>query len=846
METLWQDVRYGLRMLGKNPGFTAVAVLTLALGIGVNTALFTVYNGVALKVLPVQDPARIVRFARWFESRAAGDIQLWFSNPEYRYYTEHSRAFSSLIATTNPRRLSALVPARGSSGASQPEFVQGELVSGNYFSTLGMQAALGRTFLPEEGQEQGAYAVAVLSYPFWQRRFAGDARILGKTITVNGTAFTIIGVAPSEFIGTGAPPEVPDLWAPLAMQAAFDPGTDWLNNASAARVQILGRLAPGVTVKQARAEMVVLTSQLGKLFPAKDRTITVTLKPATYFGDTDDPRFQAFVALVMVIVGMVLMIACANLANMLLARAAGRRKEIGVRVALGASRGRLIRLLLTESAMLALLGGAAGLVLCFWTTGILGTATEELIREVWIFNGPSVALRMNPDLRVFIYALVLSLVTGVVSGLAPAVRASRGDLSAALKAEDAAIGPRLARSRLRSILVAGQVAVSLVLLATAGLLLRGLLKAQTANPGYETRNVFVLGLNFGSDVARSNALRQRVIAQLESLNEVMSVAEAARPPMTGTFTPRVMVEDSQADPRSVPPGVLANLVSPSYFQTLGIPITRGRDFTTQESDQGDSVVIVSEATARDFWPGDDPIGRRLKLDMDFSGKFATELQVIGVAKDVRNTHLSRVDPAYLYLPLHFRKLLFGGLLVRTQGDPRSAVAAVRSGLEMVDKGLLAGLWMTSLEQGPLRAERFITQATSIFAAFLAVLALTLAGVGIYGVMAYMVSQRTREIGVRMALGATKGDVLRLMVGQGMIPVWIGGLVGLAGACAVSAVLSMVLKFPGSPDLLFGVSTADPAAYGAASAFLAGIAGVASYIPARRATRVDPMVALRYE
>ncbi len=849
MVALWQDLRYGLRMLAKSPGFTAVAVLTLALGIGVNTALFTAYNAVALKLLPVDDPGRVVRLTRWFASGSTGDIQRAFSYPEYRYYRDHSRVFSGLIATTFSARVAAILPRQGGgSGASQAEFVQAQFVSGNYFSTLGIEAPLGRMFRPEEDQTQGAHPVAVLSYPFWQRRFAADSRVLGKTISINGTAFTIIGVASNDFIGTGAPPEVPDLWAPLAMQAALEPGRDWLNNASEARLQILGRLAPGVALKQARAEIAVLASQVGKLYPAKDRTITVTLKPATYFGDTDDPRFQAFVGLLMVIVGMVLMIACANLANMLLARAVGRRKEIGVRLALGSSRARLIRLLLTESTLLALLGGATGFVLCVWAGDLLRTAIGEVIREVF-HGGTGVTLRMSPDIRVFIYTLAVSLVTGVLFGLSPALQASRTDLSLALKAEDAAMNLRFARSHLRGVLVAGQVAVSLVLLTCAGLLLRGLLIARTADPGYETRSVFVLGLDFGNDPAKARTLKQRVIDRLESLNEVKSVAEAGWVPMLGTFTRPMKVEGSHAAPRTRPAQVLANPVSPSYFQTLGIPIVRGRDMTLPESDQGESVVIVSESTARRFWPGEDPIGKRLKLDLDFSGRFATELQIIGVAKDARNAHLSRVDPAYLYLPLHLHRggRQFGtAMLVRTEGDPRRAPAAIRAGLETVDKSLLPGLWMTSLEQGPLRAERFITQVSSAFAACLGLLALALASVGIYGVMAYTVSQRTREIGVRMALGARRSDVFRLVLGQGMIPVAVGALVGLAGSGGVSAVLSAVLVFPGSPDLLFGVSSVDPIAYGAVCGFLAVVAGLASYIPARRATKVDPMVALRYE
>ncbi|HEV2690349.1 MAG TPA: ABC transporter permease, partial [Bryobacteraceae bacterium] len=765
-----------------------------------------------------------------------------FSYPEYAYYRDHNRSFSSLVAASWPIGVlfAPVTPGSAdSTGARVTERIRGQLVSGNYFSDLGISAVLGRTFLPEETETPGVHPVAVLSFPFWERRFNSDPLILGRLLKLNGVDFTVIGVASKEFIGTANPPIVPDLWAPLMMQAQLAPGTAWLSDPGNYQVQILGRPRPGISRSQAQSEAQILALQFGSTYQPRDKTVALTLTHAVFFGETDDIRFQAFVALLMVVVGLVLLVACANLANMLLARAASRQREIGVRLALGASRGRLIRQLLTEHVLLALAGGVVGLLFSTWASHLLWVAIQQaLLRE------PSIVVQMTPDIRIYGYTLLLLLATGVLFGLSPALRFSRPDLTGSLKDEGSGMGQRLTRSRLRGFLIGGQVAISMLLLIISGLSLRGLLRSQIADPGYQTKGLYMTFIDVGIDPVKAAALERRVMERWSELPQLKGIASMYRFPMSGTWTPPVRVEDSRAAQASLPDRTLANSVSPSYFQTLGIPILRGRNFTSVESETKAPLAIVSDSAARIFWPGDDPIGKRFKLDTKWSGHFDAEYQVIGVAKDVRNAHLSRIDPTYVYLPI--ASTGDGAFLIRTQGPSNQAIAALRSSLEAVDPNLAPGLRFISLEEGPLQVQRLTAQTLAMFAALLAGLSLSLAAVGIYGVMSYLVSQRTREIGIRMALGADAGEVLRSVIRQGLRPVFVGALIGLAAAIGVSNVLHHMLVFPSSPDLLFGVSVFDPVTFIGLSFFLAFVAALASAIPAVRATKVDPMVALRYE
>ena len=864
MGTLLQDLRYGLRMLRQNPTFTVVAVLALALGIGVNTTIFTVYNAIALRPLPVKDSSSVVRLGRYYQFHWPGDIQYEFSYPEYAYYRDNNRVFSSLLAVSDIRGVSGRLPvsadvgSEGSSKVGEPERITVQLVSGNFFSTLGANAALGRTFLPEEDQTPGARPVAVLSHQFCERRYGADSRMLGKTLMLNNTRFTIIGVAPRNFIGTAGPPTVPDVWVPMMMQAPLVPGQDWFQARRHYVIQLVGRLQPGVTAKRAEAEMQVLFRQLAQAFPDRDarvKTVNLTVVPATFFEGLDDIRVRGVVVLVMATVAMVLLIACANLANMLLARAATRQREISVRLALGASRARLIQQLLTESVLVALLGGAAGLLFSAWTCNLLWVVAQQWVQE-FIGGTEEFALYLNvaPDVRVFAYTLILSIVTGVVFGLVPARQATKLNVVNALKEEAAPLARSLAaggrlRVSLSDLLITAQVAVCLVLLIGAGLLARGLFRSRTIDPGFDARKVFVARFGFpnlGHDQTRRAPVVRQFAERLESLPDVKSISLAARSPMLGHSMTPYTLEGSHATSGTLPRLAFYTIVSPNYFQTLGIPIVRGRTFTEQEAETRAPVVVVSEATARKFWPGEDPIGKRIKTQCRWCEDIpAPDVEVIGVAKSVRSVQLSRVDPTFLYYPGSFGtpNMIF---LVRTRRDVGAAMPAVRAALGTIDKDLASRAWLLDLEKGPMQIQRLMAEAPTIIATVLGLIALLLASVGIFGIVAYTVSRRTREIGIRMALGARKGDVLRLVLRQGMRPVVLGVVLGMLGSMAVSAILAAVLTIPDAPDLLFGASSVDPMVFGGVSILLAFVALLAAYVPARRATKVDPMVALRYE
>jgi predicted permease len=827
IETLFADLKYGARMLCANPGFTLIAALTLALGVGVVTTVFTAYNAVALKPLPVADPSQVVRLERWFADGGHGDIQYGFSFPEYLYCRDRNDVFTGLVAATGSHTVVA----------GDGEKLGGQLVTANYFTDLGVPAQIGRTFLPDEDRTPGGNPVIVLSNTFWERRFHSDREVTGRIVKLNGIAFTVVGVAAKEFSGTAVIPQTPDFWAPVSMQAQLAPGRDWLNAADDQQFQILARIKPGVGARRAEAETAGLIRQFAGTYEEEHRTTTVTLQRTSLLGNTEDVRFQASALAIMLIVGMVLLVGCVNIANMLLARGAARQKEISVRLALGASRGRVIRQLLTENLLLSVIGGAGGLLLSIWTSKMLWIALEQFLQKTSKGLGfdLAVGIDLSPDWRVLAYAMVLSLFAGLLFGLSPALQFSRPDLTTALKT-DGGFGAGWSRSRLRSLLVATQVTVSMMLLISSGLLMRGLSRAQVAEPGYETQSVYSVFGDFGPDPVKAAALEQRLRGRFENLPEVRNVAQGTTPLM-GTWTIPIMAGTELAR-------TLASSASDTYFDLFGIPIVRGRHFTRLESEQAQTLAIVSEATARKFWPGQDPIGKRFKLDMNYR-RIYTDFEVIGVAKDVRFASLSRVDVSRVYLAPQCARWTTG-LLVRTQGDSRPAVAAIRAAAGAIDPRLQAGLSMMNLEAGPVQMQRSFAQISALFAAILAALALALAGVGIYGVMSYLVSRSIKEIGVRVALGAKAGDVLLSVVVRGLRPVFCGLALGVAGAAALSALLHSTLALPGSPDFFYGVPFYDPATFLGLSAFLIVVAGIASAIPARRALSVDPIIALRFE
>jgi putative ABC transport system permease protein len=840
-DEMFQDLRYGLRVLRRSPGFSVVAVLTLALGIGVNTAIFTLSYAMVWRPLPVKDTESLVRVERTRPDGSHGECCL--SYPDYVYYRDHNQVFSNLIAYTGvaPLTMSGADAAGGPLGGGA-EILHVALVSGNYFAALGGGAMLGHTFTPHEDRTPGAHPVLVLSYHFWQRRFGGDPAVVGKNLKIHRQQFTIIGVAARDFAGIW--PQVPDVWVPLMMQDRILHFLDFQSRNSTF-LRVMGRLKPGLTLTQAQAEMAVLASQLAQAYPASNEKIGVTLVRALSYTEFEGMLRTLFL-LVTVAAVMVLLIACANVANLLLARAATRQKEIAVRLAVGASRLRLVRQLLTESILIAVLGGVAGLLLANCVLSVLlKVVLSSLPPEIGVVT---VALNLRPDLSIFSFTVLASLLTGVTFGLVPALEASRTDLTSALKQTSSSSNWRSGRLALglsfRDLLTVAQMAVCVVLLVGAALLIRGVQKAQAIDPGYETKRMLVVEpnfLNLGYDTAKTTELHRQLMERIAALPGVKSVSLSTRTAGARKTTAVVLGEGEPSEENRLT--ALYTLISPNYFQTMSIPLARGRSFTEQEM-QGamPGVVIVSETTAQRLWPGADPIGKRLKIGAppQGSGKgfepepYSPSCEVVGVARDVRSFRLSEVDAALLYLPLLPTNQTQVWLLARTGGQPQNLIAAIRNELQAVDRNVFPNV--TPLE-ATLAQQMLPTRILSIVCSALGLLGLALAAVGLYGVIAYAVSQRTHEIGVRMALGAERHDVLKLILGQGLRVVVLGAACGLAGAAAMTRFLSA---------LLYGLSPLDSIAFVGVTLFLVAVAMMATYLPAHRATKVDPVVALRYE
>jgi predicted permease len=830
METLLQDLRYGARMLLKAPGFTVVAAMTLALGIGVNTAIFTLFD-IYLRPLPVKDPDTVVTLD-WGTSE-----RRWFSYPDYTHLRDNAQVFSGLIARSHEHILLS-----GRDESEEARRVRAELVSDNFFSTLGIGAILGRTFMPEESRAAGKQPVVVLSNQFWQSHFAGDPKVIGQTLRFNGVPLTVIGVMARGFTGIGTGPETCDVWLPLMMRPEVRPqwgaNVDFFASRDTRLLMVNGRLKPGRTMEEARAEMKLLSGQLASAYPQLNpnknpQEKIVRVSQAARLPD-DARGFWSVMGVALGATGLVLLLACSNIANLLLARAATRGREIGVRLCLGASRGRVIRQMMTESLLLAGIGGGAGLLLARWGADVMVAAVISRIGDDHI---ASAALDLNPDARILAFTLLLSLVSAVAFGLAPALRTTRLDLVATIKDEGAALGHLIGRSRLRNGLVITQVAVCLTLLMTAGLLLRGLIRAVTTDPGFETMNVLSLELNLGESgytLARAEQFKHDLSARLAAMPGVKSVT----PHGDQNYATVIVAASGDTEGRRYDDAPYSK-ASHNYFETAGLRIVRGRGFTEEETRAGAAVAVVSESTARNLWPGADPLGKEFRMEFraNSSRSGAVEsstVQVIGVARDVHSLRrIGEIPPIKFFTPL--TEGLSDPGLVRTVGDARKIKPLVMTAIRELDPSLIADI--ETREETIAMSDRVVAaNVVSLLATVLALLALFLATIGIYGVMSYVVGQRTREIGIRMALGARSRDVMKLVIRQGMGLVAVGVTIGMAASLAVAQLLK---------SFLFGLSAADPMTFGIIPPLLASIALLACYVPAQRAAKVDPMVALRF-
>jgi putative ABC transport system permease protein len=813
MQTLWHDLRYGFRLLLRKPGFTVVAILALALGIGANTAIFSVVNAILLRPLPYPEPERLVQLNHNYPQI---NLKASVSAFGYTIYKEQAKAFEQITAITG----SSLNLTDG----GEPEQLQAMNVTASFFPLFGADAARGRVILPEEEQD-GRNRVAVLSDALWVRRFGGDPSIVNKNITLNGENYLVIGVMPARFQFGREFGRLPDLFVPLT----FTPDQLQANRLTNEYLSVFGRLRAGLTVQQAQAEMDTLADNVLKQHaPQMTRQQwNLLLQPLNELV-VGDVRFALWMLLGAV--GLVLLIACANVANLTLARAADRQREMAVRAALGAGRGRVMRQMLTESVLLSLLGGLLGLGLAAWGVELLSNLSQIRIPR---------ANEIGLDWRVLAFTLGVSVLTGILFGLVPALQVSRGNVYDTLK-EGGRSGQGGARARLRSALIVAEMALALMLLVGAGLLMRSFWQLQQVSPGFQPNGVLSLmvslpGQKYKEPPQRVNFFEQ-LLPQLKALPGVTSVGTALTIPMSGNNSSGSF----QIEGRQIPQGQSSPhgdrwQTAGDYFETMKIPLIRGRYFNAQDTANSLGVAIIDETMARKYWPNEDPLGKRITFERDDQGNPRWR-EIVGLVGHVKHRNLEGESRVQYYLPYAQRPTPTSMFLVlRTTGEPTSIAATVRNTVRNLDKELPV-FRVTTMEQlvaDSMATRRFTLWLLGIFA----VTALLLAAVGLYGVLAYSVSQRSHEIGIRMALGAQGSDVQKMVVGQGMKLVLLGTGIGLVGAFALMRLMA---------SLLFGVGAADPVTYLVIAAMLAGVALIACYIPARRATKVDPMIALRCE
>jgi predicted permease len=811
MERLLQDIRFGLRQLLRKPGFAALAIISMALGIGANTSIFSLLDTALLRPLPVHEPSQLVELYGTLHNGA--DITLQ-SYPNYKDYRDRNTVLSGLSAY----RL--VVSALSHGGSNQR--VWGYLVSGNYFDVLGVKPALGRAFLPEEDQTPGSHPVAVLSHGCWERRFGANPAIVGQTVQFNGRAFTVVGVAPKGFMGTEVAYQ-PEFFIPMMMGKEIEPGSTWLESRTSDNSFVVGRLKPGVSTAQAQAELQTLTAQLAKDYPENAGRGLVLSKPGLFLPEIRNAVF-GFAGIIAAVGALVLLLACVNLANLLLARATERRKEIAVRLAVGASRKRLIRQLLTESLLISCAGGVCGAGLA----AFINSAVRNLRLPVEV----DLLFDLRTDWRVLTFTLVLSLATGLLFSLIPALQSSKPQLVPALKDEASMAGFR--RSRLRNSLVVLQVALSLVLLISAALIVRGLQAAQKVRPGFSPENRVALSFDLplqGYDEARGRGFYAQVLERAAALPQVESVSVVDNLPLGLNYSSStIYAEGTEFTSVSNLPQAVPISVGPRFFETMGIPL-RGRDFRMEENKVENRVAVVNETFARRFYAGQDAIGKRF----NYGGPDKPFWQIIGVVPDGKYTSLGEDPKAAVFQPF-FRDYEGGATIVaKVRGDARAGLNALKGVVQQLDPAL--PIYSTKTLTEHMGTSLFPARMAAIALGSFGVLALVLAAVGIYGVMSHVVAGRTREIGLRMALGAQLSDVRKLIVRQGMWLAAIGSLIGLALALTGARLLK---------SFLYGVSATDPLTFTGIGLLLLTIALLACWIPARRASRVDPMIALRAE
>ena len=810
-----KEIRYAVRTLLKRPGFLFVAVLTLALGIGANTAIFSLVNTVLLRSLPVERPSEIFAVS----VRGKEDSMAAMSYLNYIDFRDRNEVLSGLLVY----RFVPLSLSR--SGVN--ERIWAYEVSGNYFDVLGVKPLHGRTFLPEEDKTRLTHPVVVLSYEGWQRRFAGDPGVVGRDVLINNHQFRVIGITPEGFKGTEYV-YAPELWLPASMMGWAEPGSSSLDRRGDGNFFAVGRLKPGVTVGQAQASLNLLAQQLGKEYPDTNEGQSIKLGPPGFILPELRGAVVSFTWVLMAAVALVLLVTCTNLAGLLLARATDRRREIAIRLAMGANRFRLIRQLLVESLLLSIAGGAAGVLLALW-----------ILKVLLAFKPPidfPLTIDVGVDWRVMLFSLAVSLIAGAVFGLAPALQSTRPNLLNTLK--DTAAQGGAGRTRLRSVLVVSQIAISLIVLIAAGLVVRTLQQLQTMNPGFDPRNALSMSFDLslqGYDEARAQQFYKQVAERVGALPGVKSAAVTSYIPLSLNFNSRTIYVEGEPEERGANAPLAMNaMVGPRYFETMNTPVLHGREFTEQDQGKSEQVVVVNETFVRKFMPAvktmGDAVGKRVRWDNE--NPFMT---VVGVARDGKYFNISEEARAFIWAPMTQDYSSNGALVVRTNGDPDAMFAAVRKEVNALDPNL--PLFDVQTLRNHLRLALFPARIAATVLGVFGLVALLLSAIGIYGITSYAVAQRTHEIGIRMALGAQLSDVLKLVLNHGLKLTLIGAAIGVAGAYAATRAITSVL---------YGVTATDPLTFVSVSVLLIFVALLACYVPARRATKVDPLVALRNE